>query len=157
MRASVAPDAPSVMSTLSAATLIVPVVVRFSFPKLIDPPESVMLPLARVRFPIVEPVANATVSVVERLWFSVTASVLTVRFVSMFIVTPVAKSMSELAAIAIVEVPLVNATTLAAPVSNMKEAVAPASGMEYARAAEGLSVVIVMFPPASLKTSEVPR
>ena len=37
------------------AALIVPVVVRFSLPKLMSPDESVMDPLASVRFPMVDP------------------------------------------------------------------------------------------------------
>ena len=42
----------------------VAVVVRFSFPKLMAPDESVIDPLASVRLPIVEPVALAMVPVV---------------------------------------------------------------------------------------------
>ena len=44
-------------------TASVPDVVKFSFPKLIDPPESVIEPLARVRLPIVDPVALLIVPV----------------------------------------------------------------------------------------------
>ena len=48
------------------APAIVPVVLRFSFPKSIAPLESVIDPLASVRLPSVEPVAAVIVPVVVR-------------------------------------------------------------------------------------------
>ena len=38
---------------------------KFSFPKSIDPLESVILPLAKVKFPIVEPVASVATPVLK--------------------------------------------------------------------------------------------
>ena len=46
------------LSTVVAPKSAVPVVVKVSFPKSIAPPESVILPLAKVRLPIVVPVAS---------------------------------------------------------------------------------------------------
>ena len=60
-RAFPVPDMPSVTIesiAIRVVAWIVPVVVRFSFPKLIAPPESVIEPSARVKLPTTVPVAN---------------------------------------------------------------------------------------------------
>ena len=57
------PDAVTFPVTVCVPLASVPLVDTFSSPKDIDPPESVIDPFARVRFPTVEPVASvATVS-----------------------------------------------------------------------------------------------
>ena len=63
---AVAPETVNELS-VEAPELIVPLVVMFSSPKLIAPLESVIEPLARVRFPIVEPVAALNVPVTAAL------------------------------------------------------------------------------------------
>ena len=61
--APVTVNAPSVDNP---STCSVPVVLKFSFPKLIAPDESVIEPFASVRLPIVEPEPAVIVPVVER-------------------------------------------------------------------------------------------
>ena len=61
------PEAVTVPVTVCAPLASVPVVVMFSLPKLIAPLESVIEPLARVRFPIVEPVAALNVPAIAVL------------------------------------------------------------------------------------------
>ena len=53
----------------------VPVVERFSSPKLIEPLLSVILPFAKVRLPIVDPVSALNVPVTVKLSFIVTSDV----------------------------------------------------------------------------------
>jgi len=85
LSAPVSPDASelSVVSVTSttpenvpAANETAPVVVSVSFPKSSAPPESVILPLASVRFPIVEPVAAVIVPVNVELSSAVIAPTL---------------------------------------------------------------------------------
>ena len=63
----VAPVTVKLPKVASPSTPNVPVVLKFSFPKLIDPPESVIVPFVKVRFPRLDPVAADIVSVVVKL------------------------------------------------------------------------------------------
>ena len=47
--------------TLKLPDANVPLVVKFSFPNEMEPDESVILPLANVKFPIIEPVAAVNI------------------------------------------------------------------------------------------------
>ena len=60
-----APDTVNAV-TVVAPKFAVPVVDKFSFPKSIEPPESVIDPFASVRLPIVEPVPAVIVPVVDK-------------------------------------------------------------------------------------------